>query len=44
VLIFLRLEDDEMGNMKKRAIGEVAELMGVAEDGNYILDYIYGGD
>jgi pilus assembly protein CpaF len=43
VLVFLKLEDDEMGNTKARAIGEIAELTDVDDAGNYILEYVYGG-
>jgi pilus assembly protein CpaF len=43
VLVFLKLEDDEMGNIKARAIGEIAELTDVDDAGNYVLEYVYGG-
>ena len=43
VLVYLYLESDELGNTKRRAIGEIAELLDVDDNGNYVLEYIYGG-
>jgi len=43
VLVYLYLESDELGNAKSRGIGEVAELLDVDENGNYVLEYVYGG-
>lgn len=41
VLVFIGLGQDELGNMTTREIKEVAELNGLDERGNYILDYKY---
>jgi pilus assembly protein CpaF len=41
VLVFIGLEEDEKGDVIGRAVKEVAELRGIDEKGNYILDYKY---
>jgi pilus assembly protein CpaF len=43
VLVYLYLESDDLGNAKRRAIGEIAELLDVDDNSNYVLEYIYGG-
>ncbi|MBE3578982.1 MAG: CpaF family protein [Caldanaerobacter subterraneus] len=41
IIVFIGLEEDEKGDITGREIKEVAELNGVDEQGNYILDYKY---
>jgi pilus assembly protein CpaF len=41
VLVFIGLGEDEKGDVSGREIKEVAELKGVDEYGNYLLDYKY---
>lgn len=41
VLVFIGLEEDEKGDIIGRAVKEVAELKGIDEKGNYILNYKY---
>lgn len=41
VLVFIGLNEDEKGDIIGRAVKEVAELNGINEKGDYILDYKY---
>lgn len=41
IIVFIGLEEDEKGDIVGREIKEAAELNGVDEHGNYILDYKY---
>jgi pilus assembly protein CpaF len=41
VLIFIGLSEDVKGNITGRTIKEIAELKGVDENGDYILEYKY---
>lgn len=41
ILVFIGLQEDEKGDITGREIKEVAELNGIDDNGNYILDYKY---
>jgi pilus assembly protein CpaF len=40
--VFLRLTEDEKGNLKGRELAEVIEIEGIDENGDYILKHVVG--
>ncbi|ERM92463.1 ATPase [Caldanaerobacter subterraneus subsp. yonseiensis KB-1] len=42
IVVFLRLAEDEKGNLKGRELAEVVEIEGIDENGDYILKHVVG--
>jgi pilus assembly protein CpaF len=42
IVVFLKLAEDEKGNLKGRELAEVVEIEGIDENGDYILKHVVG--
>jgi pilus assembly protein CpaF len=42
IVVFLKLTEDEKGNLKGRELAEVIEIEGIDENGDYILKHVVG--